>query len=302
MKSRQVGPLLLAFFLASPILAVTDETPGQSPEKVHRLVKPKHNASPGVNKEESRLPYLDANPYYKLDQELTAAKKKKRKGKRRKKSGGAAKAEEASSGGISALHFVPAGGGQFANGSPILGSVVALATVGGFVFMFMSYSNANAKVDETNVYIDQRNAEFDKLSTNAEKTAHQEETNRVVADFDAEAEAMVQQANMGMIIGLVAGIGGYIEGFINSGPDESAESSKPMKKKRRKKRRSKKKASLESSSAYELTINDEDWYDWKARTYDSEFRWNVLPGQQDLNSKKYSYRPGTVSVNLHYKF
>lgn len=298
MKSRQVGPLLLVLLMASPILAVTDSETVKKSESVHRLVKPSQSTDTEARQEESRLPYLDATPYYKLDQELTAAKKKKRK--RRKKSAGPASKE--SSGGLSFWHFMPLGAGQFVNGSPILGTVVALAQAGGFAFTLLSYSNANAKVDETNVYIDQRNAEFDQLSTNTEKTAHQDETNRVVADFDAEAEAMVQQANMGMIIALIGLAGGITEGIINSGPDESASTSKPTRKKRRKKRRSKKKASLENPSAYELSLHEEEWYDWKEREPRSEFRWNIFPAHNPIrNSAKYSYQP-SVAVNLHYKF
>ena len=236
-----------------------------------------------------RLPYLDADPHYKLDQDLMAAKKARKKRRRKKPRKSPKK-------GLSFWHFMPLGAGQFYNNSPVMGGLFALAQTGGLGFMFLSYMNANTRVGETNTYIDERNAEFDTLITNSSKQAHQDETNARVADMDAESNAMVQQANIGLAIALLAYAGSVTEAILNP-PSESKQKRTKKKKYRRKKR---KRAVLDQEDSGQVLadISGSHWEDWEGRNYQDELRWNLMPlyGKHSESGK-----PG-LGVTIHYKF
>ncbi|NRA44922.1 MAG: hypothetical protein HRU09_08210 [Oligoflexales bacterium] len=163
------------------------------------------------------------------------AKKKKRRKKRRRKPGGGASASASSVSPI--LYLLPLGIGQFANGSAVLGSLFGLAQVGGLGFMFVNWTAANTKIEETNTYIDERNAQFDALTNDTDRIAHQNETDQNVQIFDEEAEAMIQSANIGLIVFVVAYAGSIIEAFV-SGPSEEPGAGGGRKKRRKRRRRS----------------------------------------------------------------
>ena len=169
---------------------------------------------------------------------LIAKKKKRRKKKRRRKKGGAGAAAGAASEVSPILYLLPLGIGQFANGSAVLGSLFGIAQVGGIGFMFVNWTAANTKIEDTNFYIDERNAEFDQLPDD-QKLAHQTETDENVQIFDAEAESLIASANIGLAVFLIAYAGSVVEAFV-SGPSTEMEGgggSGGGKKRRRKKRR-----------------------------------------------------------------
>lgn len=187
--------------------------------------------------DEQGVLYLDDNT------NLLAKKKRKKKRKKKKRKSKSSSDSSGSSGSSEVspiLYLLPLGIGQFANGSPILGTLFALAQVGGAGFMFSNWTAANATIEETNAYIDQRNAEFDALETTEEKQAHQDITDENVQIFDAEAEALISSANVGLIVAAVAYLGSVLEAFISGPSDDSGGSSGGGggRKKRRKKRRS----------------------------------------------------------------
>ena len=173
------------------------------------------------------------------------AKKKKRRRKKKKRRRRPSSSSSGSSGSSGSsevspiLYLLPLGIGQFANGSAILGSLFGVAQVGGLGFMFVNWTGANTKIEETNAYIDERNAEFDAIpaANTDEKIAHQTITDENVQAFDAEAEAMINSANIGLIVFFVAYAGSIVEAFV-SGPSDDAGGAGGKKKRRKRRRRS----------------------------------------------------------------
>lgn len=139
---------------------------------------------------------------------ILLAKKKRRKRKKRKKG--------SRGGSVSpVMYILPFGIGQFANGSPVLGSVFALVQLGAGAFGASQYSAAKANFDETDQYIVDRNAEFDTLTSEPEQTAHSDATAEEVDKRRSARDGMVQQANIGFGIALGAYLWSVVEAFMN---------------------------------------------------------------------------------------
>ncbi|MCB9228321.1 MAG: hypothetical protein H6618_01780 [Deltaproteobacteria bacterium] len=287
MKQFQTGLFFFMILFARPLFAVTDSSSSSGEEGHPRQLL----RSPQVIEDEAaeqKIPYLDPAPYYQLDQEKFAAKKKKNKKKRKKTK----KAPEESSGELTYWHFMPLGAGQFYNGSPILGSVFALTQVGSFGLFIMNYLGADAKFADTNSYIDQRNTEYGTLTTSSEQQAHLEETNRRVADMDAERATMEQQANLGLIIAAIAFAGGVAEAVINRGDDDM---NKETKKKTKKKQRKKKKSALNDSDVSDVLLVDTE-IDWPHH-YRERLDWGLAPVYNSLHVGKVG-----LGLSMKYQF
>ena len=160
--------------------------------------------------------------------DLTLAKRRKKRRKPKKVAPEAAPAV--------AWYFLPLGIPQVMNDNMLFGGIFGALQVGGLAYMYINWSAANAKVEEINTYIDQRNAEIETLATNEEKQAHEEETKATVKSMDDESNALLASSDIGLYLLAAAWIGSTAEAFI-SGPPKAKDTRKKRKKKRRRKKR-----------------------------------------------------------------
>lgn len=154
------------------------------------------------------------------------------------------------------MYILPFGAGQFYNSSYILGGIFASLQVVGLSLTAVNWSASNAKVDETNTYIDGRAAEVSSISS-GDQAAHQAETEETVAKMDQEAADLINMANYSMYLFIFSWIGSSVEAFI-SGPEQDASGKKKKGKKRRSKKKKPKNSEESNDEAFDFDRYNSD--------------------------------------------